>query len=350
MQIAWLSDTFEQNNGVATYLQETLPLLSRKVPVTLYTGRVTRKYDFRTVSLPYLKDPLLPSYDVILPPIKPIRCDIVHAHSQYSLGLFATKFNVPKVVTAHFIPMHTLESMFGQHPPKVLEEGMWKYEIWLLNQFERVVTQTQAGREMFQRRGLRRRVEVIANGINLDNYKDADGKRFRKKYGISKQFALFIGRLDASKQPNWVIDIAREMKGVQFVISGNGTMEALLKSTAPKNVIFYPRFSRQDLLDAYAACSALLMPSLTETEGLVAQEAMACGAPVLISDLDILQEVVGKGGFACGTPKVMAEKLEEILGDRKMEAEMRERAREEIKKRDIKISIEKLVKLYGSLE
>ncbi|HLC48515.1 MAG TPA: glycosyltransferase [Candidatus Norongarragalinales archaeon] len=349
MQIAWLSDTFEQNNGVATYLQETLPMLSKKADVTLFTGRVSKKYDFKTVSLGSLKDPFLPTYDVIIPPVKPIKCDIVHAHSQYSLGVFASKFKVPKVITAHFIPLHTLESMFGSSPPKVLEDGIWKYEIWLLNQFDRVVTQTEAGKEMFVKRGLKRKVEVIANGINLENYKGANGERFRKKYSLSKPFALFIGRLDASKQPQWIIEIARQLKDMQFIISGNGTMEAQLKSMAPKNVIFYPRFTRQDLLDAYAACSTLMMPSLTETEGLVAQEAMACGAPVLISDLDILREVVGKGGFACKNSSEMGEKLSEISNNPKMQREMSERAMEEIKKRDINLSIEKLVKLYESL-
>ncbi|MFH1443753.1 MAG: glycosyltransferase [Candidatus Micrarchaeota archaeon] len=349
MQIAWISDTFEQNNGVATYLQETLPMLSRKTDVTLYTGRVTKKYDFKTVSLPFLKDPMLPQYDVIIPPTKPIKCDVVHAHSQYTMGLFATGFKVPKVITAHFIPLHTLEAMFGSSPPKTLEEGIWKYEIWLLNRFDRVITQTEAGKSMFQKRGLKKKVEVIANGINLDNYRGANGERFRKKYTMDKPFALFIGRLDASKQPEWIIEIAKQMKEMQFIISGNGTMEAQLKSMAPKNVQFFPRLPRQDLLDSYAACSALMMPSLVETEGLVAQEAMACGAPVLISDLDILEEVVGKGGFACKTPELMKIKLEEIAGSKSLQEEMSERAKEEIKKRDINISIEKLVKLYESL-
>ncbi len=349
MQIAWVSDTFEQNNGVATYLQETLPLLSKKIKVTLYTGRVNRKHDFPTVSLPFIKDPLLPQYDVIVPPLEPIKCDVVHCHSQYTMGLFATKFKVPKVITAHFIPLHTLESMFGSTPPKILEDGVWKYEIWLLNHFDRVITQTAAGKEMFQKKGLRRKVEIVANGINLENYKGANAERFRSKYRINKQFALFIGRLDPSKQPQWIIEIAKELPNMSFIISGNGTMEAQLKARAPKNVSFLPRLPRQDLLDSYAACTALLMPSLIETEGLVAQEAMACGAPVLISDLDILQEVVGDAGYACKNPKQMKERLEEIFQNKLMQKEMHEKAKEEIKKRDINVSVEKLVKIYESL-
>lgn len=350
MKVAWLSDTFEQNNGVATYLQETLPLLSKKIPVTLYTGRVTKEYRFPVVSLPYFEDPLLPSYDVIIPPIKPVKCDVAHAHSQYSLGVFASQFKVPKVITAHFVAGHFLEFFFKSSPvPKFLEDAVWSYEIWLLNRFDRVVCQTAAGKQMFQKLGLKRKVEVIANGMNLQNYSGADAERFRKKYGISKPFALFIGRLDASKRPHWVIEVARKLKQMQFIVSGNGTLEAELKKSAPANVLFYGRLPRQDLLDCYKASFALLMPSLTETEGLVAQEAMACGTPVLTSDLDVLKEVVGKGGVACKESDEMHEKLSMLFANPSLHEELSASALEEVAKRDINISVQKLVSLYESL-
>ncbi|MFH1107560.1 MAG: glycosyltransferase [Candidatus Micrarchaeota archaeon] len=350
MKVAWFSDTFEQNNGVATYLQETLPVLSKKINVTLYTGRVTKEYPFPTVSLNYVEDPLLPSYDVVVPPVKPVKCDVAHAHSQYSLGVFASQFKVPKVVTAHFVAGHFLEFFFKSAPvPKFLEDAVWAYEIWLLNSFDRVVCQTAAGKDMFRKLGLKRKVEVIANGINLDNYPSADGSRFRRKYGIAEPFALFIGRLDASKQPHWVVEVARRLPQMQFIISGAGTLEAELRKGAPPNVLFYGRLPRQDLLDCYNAAFALLMPSLVETEGLVAQEAMACGTPVLISDLDILKEVVGSGGIACSNSLDMYDKLKTLLDNPERQKELSAKAVEEVAKRDINISVRKLVSLYESL-
>ncbi|MFH1199827.1 MAG: glycosyltransferase [Candidatus Micrarchaeota archaeon] len=350
MKVAWFSDTFEQNNGVATYLQETLPLLSKKVPVTLYTGRVTKEYSFPTVSLNYAEDPLLPSYDIIMPPVKPVKCDVVHAHSQYSLGVFAAQFAVPKVITAHFVAGHFLEFFFKSAPvPKFLEDAVWSYEIWLLNRFDRVVCQTSAGKKMFVKLGLRRRVEVIANGINLSNYEGANAARFRRKYKIEKPFALFIGRLDASKQPHWVLNVARRLPQMQFIVSGAGTLESELKKAAPRNVIFYGRLPRQDLLDCYKASFALLTPSLTETEGLVVQEAMACGTPVLISGLDILAEVVGSGGIACKNSLGMYDALKTLLENPDRHAELSAKAVEEVSRRDINISVGKLVSLYESL-
>ena len=348
MKVAWLSDTFEQNNGIATYLQEILPVLSKKTDVTLYTGRVSKQYSFPTVSLKHEKYPLMDSYDVIFPPSEKINCDIVHAHTPYSLGLYATTYP-KKITTGHFLPYHFLEWAFGSNQPKLLEESVWRYQIWLLNKFDRVVCQTRAGSELFKRKGLKTKTEIIANGINLDGYGGTSASSFRKKYGIKKEFALFVGRLDASKQPHWIIEIAKKFKNRLFVISGNGTLEKQLKKSAPKNVLFLPRLPRKDLLDCYKAATMLLMPSLVETEGLVAQEALAVGTPLLISDLDILQEVVGNAGFPCRNSSEMGEKAELLFDSKKLQEEMRRKALIQIKTRDIHVSVKKLTKLYESL-
>ncbi|MBU1197709.1 glycosyltransferase family 4 protein [Candidatus Micrarchaeota archaeon] len=350
MRVAWVSDTFEQNNGVAVYLHETLPLLAKKVSVQLLTGRVLRKYPYPVKSLTFFQDPLLPDYDIVLPPTRPLPVDLIHAHSQYSLGLYAANYPGKRVVTAHFVPYHFLEFFFGAQQPQMLKDSVWQYEIWLLNHFDRVVCQTRAGANMFRKQGLRRKVEVIPNGINLDKYKHVSGERFKKKYKVKKPFALFIGRLDASKQPHWILETARKLKNIPFLISGSGTLESQLKRDAPGNVKFMGRLPREDLLDAYAASTALLMPSAIETEGLVAQEAMACGTPAFISPLDVLKEVVGKGGFVCKNSNDMAVKLEQYMDDRSLQNEMKVRALQEIKKRELSRSIDQLVKLYLSMK
>lgn len=349
MHVAWFSDTFEQNNGVSVYLHETLPLLSKKISVKLYTGRVLHPYPYPVQTLPHLEDPLLPDYDIVLPPGDPIPADVVHAHSQYTLGVYAARFPGPRVITAHFVPYHFLEFFFGSKQPEFLSDYVWKYETWLLNQFNRVICQTHAGAKLFKKEGLTSRVEVIANGINLEKYKRVSGARFRKKYGFRKPFALFIGRLDASKRPEWILQTAGNLPELDFLISGKGLMEDELRKQAPSNVKFLGKLPREDLLDCYAAASVLLMPSAIETEGLVAQEAMACGTPVFISDLDVLREVVGKAGIVCRSFEEMAEKLAQFMDQKRKQKELHALALQEIKKRDISLSIEKLVKLYRNL-
>ncbi|MFH1779868.1 MAG: glycosyltransferase [Candidatus Micrarchaeota archaeon] len=347
-RIYWFSDTLEQNNGIATYLQEMMPLISsqKNCSVDLYCGRVTRDYSFPVHSLPYLSFPLFPSYDIVLPLLKKFDCDIVHAHTPYVLGWKAVKLEVPKVVTAHFLPFHFLEWAFGSKPPKMLEKLGWAYEDWFLNQFDLVICQTKVGRQYFHAKGLKKPVKVIPNGMNLSKFKQASAKRFYEHYGM-KDFALFVGRVDASKRPEWIVDAAKRLPDKLFVIAGAGKMLEQLEK--PKNVKFLGRMSRSDLLDCFKAASVVMMPSIVETEGLVVQEAMACGTPVVISDNEVLAEVVGKAGLVCRNSLELSQHVQSVMEDPALRKDLSEKCLEKVAERDINKSIEALLDLYQEL-
>jgi glycosyltransferase involved in cell wall biosynthesis len=347
-KVGWFSDTFEQNNGIATYLQEILPVIKARdcFDVTLYTGRVSRDYSFPVESLKHLPFPLFPSYDVVLSPFKWFKCDVVHAHTPYLLGVKAAKLDVPKVVTAHFLPFHFIEWAFGTNPPAAAEKIGWAFESWFLNQFDVVVCQTRVGRKYFHKMGLKKPVQVIPNGMNLAKYKGGSAKRFYEHYGF-KDFALFVGRVDASKHPEWIVEAARQLPKQLFVISGTGTMVDKLERLP--NIKFLGRLSRSDLIDCYNAAIVALMPSKVETEGLVAQEAMACGTPVIISDNEVLREVVGDAGLVCRNADELAKHVVAIAGDAKLKKELSERALAKVAERDINKSVSALFDLYEEL-
>src|SRR5439155_643341 len=61
------------------------------------------------------------------------------------------------------------------------------------------------------------------------------------------------------------------------------------------SVVFPGRIDDADLPGLYSACAAFVLPSLDEGFGLPAVEAMACGAPVIVSDRGALPEVAGPG-------------------------------------------------------
>jgi len=347
-RIGWFSDTFEQNNGIATYLQEILPVIKARdcFDVTLYTGRVSRDYAFPVESLRHLPFPLFPSYDLVLSPFKWFKCDVIHAHTPYLLGIKAAKLEMPKVVTAHFLPFHFFEWAFGSNQPAIIENAGWAFESWFLNQFDVVVCQTKVGRKYFHKMGLKKPVQVIPNGMNLSRYKGGSAKRFYEHYGF-KDFALFVGRVDASKHPEWIVEAARRLPKQLFVISGTGTMVDKLEHLP--NIKFLGRLSRSDLIDCYTAATVALMPSKVETEGLVAQEAMACGTPVIISDNEILNEVVGKAGLVCRNAEELAAHVETIAGDSKLRKELGARALAKVGERDVTKSVDALFDLYEEL-
>jgi glycosyltransferase involved in cell wall biosynthesis len=349
MRTVWVSDTFEQLNGVATYLKSTLPLLKKKIDVELYTGRVKKNYDFPIRSIPNFPVPLQADYDFIIPNFRRINADVLHVHTAYSLGLYSSMLPTKKVVTTHLHPYHLLEGTFGCNQPRIFQSMAWKFVVSFFNRFDVVVCQTNATKDMYQEKGLRARAEVIPNGMdttkNIDSY--VPKVKFAEKYGIKGDFAFYLGRIDASKGIDWVIEATEKMPQRQFVIVGKGTLE----SKIPKrdNIHYFKYLDHDDKDAAFAECAMTLMPSCVETEGIVAQEAMLYKKPVLVSNNPVLKEVVGRGGIACGSVEELIEKTEYLFGDPSARAEIGEKALEDVKKRDINRSVEKLVKVYESL-
>jgi glycosyltransferase involved in cell wall biosynthesis len=121
------------------------------------------------------------------------------------------------------------------------------------------------------------------------------------RYGVTRPFVLGVGTLEPRK--NWEVlgeAMAGEtaLGGLDLVLCGGrgrgaqGITERLGKSM-PGRVHFLSRASEGDLRDLYAACRVFAYPSLYEGFGLPVVEAMACGAPVVTSNVSSLPEAAG---------------------------------------------------------
>ncbi len=85
---------------------------------------------------------------------------------------------------------------------------------------------------------------------------------------------------------------------------------------APGRVVRFDRPTDADLAALMADAAAFCLPSLYEGFGLTALEAMACGAPVVVSDRGALPEVVGEAGVVVPpTAQAVAAALEGVLTD-----------------------------------
>jgi len=101
---------------------------------------------------------------------------------------------------------------------------------------------------------------------------------------------------------------------------------------APGRVVRLSAPSDGELAALMAGADAFCLPSLYEGFGLTALEAMACGAPVIVSDRGALPEVVGEAGLICEpTSGAIEAALRRVLTDRRLRQELRtagpERAR-----------------------
>lgn len=118
------------------------------------------------------------------------------------------------------------------------------------------------------------------------------GVELRRKLGVpnEERLVLFAGKLVEFKRPLDVIEavarLRREGMAVSLMIAGSGPLDGQAKASANTlNVpLFALGFQNQMAMPAvYAAADVLALPSSAETWGLVCNEALACGTPIVTS-------------------------------------------------------------------
>ncbi|MCQ4084019.1 D-inositol-3-phosphate glycosyltransferase [Streptomyces sp. RB6PN25] len=162
----------------------------------------------------------------------------------------------------------------------------------------------------------REKVAVVHPGVNLDRFRPADGRAAaRARLGLPADalVPLFAGRIQPLKAPDVLLRAVailldedpslRERLVVPVVggPSGSGLAkpERLHKLAARLGladvVRFQPPVEQDQLADWYRAATVLVMPSYSESFGLVAIEAEACGTPVIAASVGGLPVAVRDG-------------------------------------------------------
>ena len=182
-------------------------------------------------------------------------------------------------------------------------------------------------------------IEVIYNFVNCDKYKPSKNQELRKYFAPHKEKILIhVSNFRAVKRPSDVVEIfsrvAKEIPSILLMV-GDGPERSNAEWATHKNgVENMVRFlGKQDNIEELIGISdLLLLPSETESFGLVALEAMSCEVPVVASKVGGLPEVVtdGMDGFLVEPRNVekMAEKALSVLVDDWRRKEMGKKARE----------------------
>ena len=139
----------------------------------------------------------------------------------------------------------------------------------------------------------RSKCHAIPFGIDLPRFRmnsecQQKVSAIKEKYG--KPIILFFGRLIYYKGAEYLIEAMNSIPDAHLVMVGKGTLRESLELMANKgigNISFIPYLSEEDLVAMYHACDIFVLPSVENSEafGIVQLEAMACGKPVISSDL-----------------------------------------------------------------
>jgi len=182
----------------------------------------------------------------------------------------------------------------------------------------------------------------------------------KQKYSDYENIILFVGRLAEQKNiPNLlkaIPNVITKFPKTLFLIVGEGKeikkLENMIDTfNIKKNVKFEGLVDNNNLLEYYYSCDLLVLPSYYEGWGLVAIEALACGKPVVMTDVGCANEIVinEKTGYVVpiNDSKALAQKIIYLLENPELRKEMGKNGKELIKEtQDIHKNAYKYRELY----
>jgi glycosyltransferase involved in cell wall biosynthesis len=177
------------------------------------------------------------------------------------------------------------------------------------------------------------RIHVIGNAVDASLYPVRDAwllANVRERYGIAPRFVLYFGGFDMRKNvPRLIEAYARLPEALrreyQLVIAGRyqylghplypDPRETVRRLSLEGNVVFTGQIREQDKAPLYSAATVFAFPSLYEGFGMPVLEAMACGTPVVTSNVSALPEVAGAAGLLVNPyePAAISDALAELL-------------------------------------
>lgn len=165
---------------------------------------------------------------------------------------------------------------------------------------------------------------------NIDNN---DVRRVKNKYSIVGDYVLFIGTLKPSKNIEGLLEawklVLRNFPSYQLVIAGKKgwlykTVFKKVKNLKLESKIVFTDFiPEEDKPALISGAKVFTLPSFWEGFGMDALTSMACGTPVVVSDIEALREVTDKAGIFVDPNRVtdIARGITEVLSMSKMSYE-----------------------------
>jgi len=163
-------------------------------------------------------------------------------------------------------------------------------------------------------------------------------QRVRGRFGIPGEFILFVSTIEPRKNVSTLLRAFRQFldvyrREIKLVLAGekgwlfDEVFRLVAELKLEKEVIFLGRVSTEELLWLYNTAETLVAPSIYEGFGLTPLEAMACGTPVIVSNVSSFPEIVGDAGLfidpGCADELMVA--MQRILSDSELRASLIEK-------------------------
>jgi glycosyltransferase involved in cell wall biosynthesis len=172
------------------------------------------------------------------------------------------------------------------------------------------------------------RVTVIENYVDTDSFLPESNPPEQSGGRL-----CFVGRLEQQKNPLALLDAIKGLD-VELVVVGNGSLRGQLQAEAERNklaVQFLGNVPHKQLPEILNSTNVFILPSYYEGHPKTLIEAMACGLPVIGTNVLGIRELIdhGENGYLCGTtPEEIREAIKDVLSDSEARVLMGRKARE----------------------
>lgn len=246
--------------------------------------------------------------------------DIIHGHYLFPAGAVAVEVgnehNIKTYVTAHGSDMFELyksQPLMRSSIKKVLKNADGVFAVSNALRHEIIATGVV---------GIADKTKLSWNSVDIDRFSPNNDDSFRKEHNLTdKPIVLFVGNLIKRKNVDSLLEAKKIANSDYYlVIVGDGPLyKKLTKKVDDENirdVIFTG--SRRDVENIIPSCDVLILPSFSESFGLVLIEALACEKPVIGSDVGGIAEIINDNvGLLVNPNKVssIAKAIDKIVND-----------------------------------
>ncbi len=274
--------------------------------------------------------PFEPDYPIAVPiaprlarEFRQQRFDIVHTHTPFFAGMvgarWARHLKIPLVST-----YHTLYEQYLHYVPSIVPKSLVRKVLrWHLKRYyesvDAIMTPSEIGKEVLLRYGVSKPITPIRNPVLP--FPNLSKQEARAKLGIPKDvwLLLYVGRMAPEKNVHVLLRampfIVRGCPSAKLWLVGPGPALAQLQALSEElglgdKVVFTGPVPREEVSLYLLSADLFVFPSVTESQGLVLDEAQAAGLPCIVANGGGAPEAVDYGN--CGlivepTPEAFVE-------------------------------------------